>query len=479
MPKNNTNLLKEAEDFALMINECVDKPSMFAKVFLGFDTYEYNKPYVDCMDRFIIARQSRQSGKTISTSTKAIHYGFFAPLLHPKVNERNECVILIVAPTLPQSKIMFGHVKNAFHKSGILDDYLVRETSDELWFRFCDDSGVAKIIVRPAGEEGTSLRGYSPHVIIIDESAYIKESIITALMPAGSATQARFWLISTPAGKSGFFYRAHSQANKRYYNGKLVHDEPRTMDMKWTEFHVNTDDMTDIERDKELLKEIEFMTKDKYRQEIHAEFLDVGNALIPFELIKESLNSNYELPGNCDYYLGVDISRMGGDETVYLDIAVDNKSNAYVTNIETESFSDLTDIAERIYKKNKSRFYKEIFIDSTGLGAGVYDICKKKNLDTDVYMPIVDVNFRSEKEIIYTNLTLLFERKKIFIKGWEKLAYQLQYLTKDHGKDGDSAHMKIKSEEHDDLPDGLALACKRVYGGGEVKLLPPLPRSFL
>ena len=46
--------------------------------------------------------------------------------------------------------------------------------------------------------------------------------------------------------------------------------------------------------------------------------------------------------------------------------------------------------------------------------------------------------------------------------------YQLSYLTREYTEAG---IMKIKSEEHDDYPDSLVLACRAVSTGAEWHVL--------
>ena len=67
-----------------------------------------------------------------------------------------------------------------------------------------------------------------------------------------------------------------------------------------------------------------------------------------------------------------------------------------------------------------------------------------------------------EKAVMYRTLRLLFENHRVKIKDINKLIYQLSYIRREYTETG---IMKIKSDEHDDYPDSLALACKAVAGG--------------
>ena len=166
MPQPTKEIIAERKNFMQSIVDCVHKPSVFSSVFLDHKLFEYNRKYVDCQDRFIVYRSGRQVGKTMSTAVKTVHFAFFAPLLSETV--KNECIIVIAAPTQNQASIMFDRIRTLVVKNDFLRGYVVRNTQTELWLNFLDNTGMSKIITRATGETGTGLRGYSPHVIIAD-----------------------------------------------------------------------------------------------------------------------------------------------------------------------------------------------------------------------------------------------------------------------------------------------------------------------
>ena len=73
-----------------------------------------------------------------------------------------------------------------------------------------------------------------------------------------------------------------------------------------------------------------------------------------------------------------------------------------------------------------------------------------------------------QKASMYKNLRLLFENHKITLRKVDKMVYQLSYLTREYTEGG---IMKIKSEEHDDYPDSLVLACRAVTSGNQWHVL--------
>ena len=79
-------------------------------------------------------------------------------------------------------------------------------------------------------------------------------------------------------------------------------------------------------------------------------------------------------------------------------------------------------------------------------------------------IPVRGVVFSlQEKAEMYKNLRLLFENHRIKLKDINKLVYQLSYLRREYTETG---IMKIRSDEHDDYPDSLVLACRAMNAGG-------------
>lgn len=440
-PKDDS--IEERKNFMEKIVECINKPSKFSEVFLGHKLFPYNAEYVDCQDRFIVYRSGRQVGKTMSTAAKTVHFAFFAPLLSETVNK--ECTIVIAAPTQNQASIMFDRIRSLIMNNDFLKGYVVRNTQTELWLNFLDNSGMSKIITRATGETGTGLRGYSPHVIIADECSFIKTGILRAFLPSGMATHAKIWLTSTPFSQAGYFYEA------------CMNSKPSNPEGKWTEFHVKSTDNPLIQEDPSFIDEIKRLTREEYVQEVEGEFLDIGDALIPSSLITEAL-SDQKPRGNTRTYLGVDVARTGRDETVYTVIIVDDDEKVFVHHVEAESQSNVVQVAGKIQDLCRDYAIETVFIDETGLGGGLVDLCRERRV------PARGVMFTlQEKADMYKNLRLLFENHKIKLKQINKLVYQLSYLRREYTETG---IMKIKSDEHDDYPDSLVLACKAVSSGG-------------
>tara|TARA_R110002020_G_scaffold233_5_gene1235 strand:- start:4432 stop:5814 length:1383 start_codon:yes stop_codon:yes gene_type:complete len=443
MTRPTTEEVEEREQFMQTVADCATDPSKFSEVFLDHKLFDYNKKYVNCNDRFIVYRSGRQVGKTMSTAVKTIHFAFFAPLMLETV--KNECIIVIAAPTQNQATIMFDRIRSLIVNNEFLKGMIVRNTQSEMWVNFLDGRGMSKIITRATGETGTSLRGYSPHCIIADECSFIKTSILKAFLPSGMATHARVWLTSTPFSKSGYFYEA------------CQNSRPSNPDGMWREFHVKSTESPLIQEDPTFVEEIKKLTRDEYVQEVEGEFLDIGNALIPNTLIKEAI-TDYSPKGRINYYMGVDIARTGRDETVFTVVGVDENDIVFVEEVIAEAQSNVVDVCGRVGDLVRDYKIESVFVDETGLGGGLVDLAREQEI------PVRGVVFSlQEKAEMYKNLRLLFENHRIKLKDVNKLVYQLSYLRREYTETG---IMKIRSDEHDDYPDSLVLACRAMNAGG-------------
>lgn len=439
------------------IVDCVRKPSQFAEMYLGIEMYPYNQKYVDDVgSRFIIYRAGRKVGKSTSTAVKVLHLAWFANIFMESVVD--VCEVLIVAPTLAQANVMMESIKNMAHRSQMYSGFITRETQTQLSVQWLTGNGVTHIYTRAAGDTGRSLRGYIPHVIIVDECAFVKHQVLNALMPAAFGQKAKIWLTSTPFGKLGYFYEKSVNANL-----------PNKKDRIWKEYHVSTLDNPMVKDDPILVEEIKNVTSEQYTQEVLGEFLESGDALFPIYMLQDALVERISIPHSVRYYMGVDIARIGKDETVFTLIAIDDNDSVYVIKTYSEEQSSMVDMVEKIRSWCKMYPMEAVYMDETGLGAGAVDLALQSNIPAEGVVFTVQ-----SKEEMYTNLRLLFENKRIKMEKVDKMFYQLSYMRREYLQ----GRMKVVCDEglHDDYPDSLALACMAVARGERWSVVDPIPQ---
>lgn len=367
-------------------------------------------------------KSARQVGKTESTAVKALH----AALLKPG------CTILLIAPTLRQSSILFWRIKNLIARLADLRSLVTRETQTTVHFL-----NGSEIIALPAGPTGETIRGYSADLIIMDEAAYIPDKVFEAVEPALAAKNGQLILISTPFGANGYFYRAYNSALFSTHTVSAV-------ECPW----INP---TFLQAQREMLSE------DGYRQEYLAEFIALSNQFFSEEEVRAWLadKPKPEALHECEAYLGVDLARFGADQSVFTMAAINTVTlDCFILAATATNKQPLTDAMGRVRALHEQFNFRRIFIDETGLGGGVADVIKEAQL------PVTPITFTLEnQEDLYKNLKWLSENQKIKVcfapHPW--FFRQFVELKPSYTSTG---RLKLESPEggHADFPDSLALA---------------------
>jgi len=460
----------DEREFLQRVKKSSDSCAYFTEQFMDLNIFDYNKPYLDCEDRFVVYRSGRQCGKSRNAALKAIHFGFFAPLKASNLDE-GVCNVVIASITKDQAFLIFEKISNFLKKSSILKKSIRRETKQDLELDWYDGSGYTNFVVRPIGDTGESLRGFTTHMAILDEAAYIPQPVYDAFLPSTVTTKPRILLTSTPAGKHGQFFEACEQSHTIYRQGKARILQKNKDKFRWTQFHVTTYDNPYASSDNAILEVISNTSEASRRQELLGEFIDGGNAIISHNLLEESMIP-VKRPTFQYYDCGVDTSGKGKDETVITSLGVTADGLIYPVDAYTELTTDQTKLASRIFKLHNTFGYRTIFYDSTGIGDTLGDILA----DRFGNIPIHGINFKSEKTEMYVNLERLFEERRInlsLLEGLhiEKMRNQLAYMYWDHGKYHDQPP-RARSDSHDDYPDSLALAC---YGQRKAEMFREIP----
>ena len=121
------------------------------------------------------------------------------------------------------------------------------------------------------------------------------------------------------------------------------------------------------------------MTKLQYQQEYLGLFVGGIMRLFDDELIdkicilQEDVSLSLQSLGVHKRFLGVDVARMGGDETVLLSLLRNDRGMLKMFNLEIAENTLLTDTVRLILHKDLQYKYKKIYIDDGGMGVGVFD----------------------------------------------------------------------------------------------------------
>lgn len=425
-----------------------------------------------------LGMRSHNCGKSRNAALKALHFGYFAGEKAGNIDE-GVANVVIASLSKDQANLIFKKISNFIHKSAFLTENIERETKSEITLRWFNGAGRTEFIVRPIGDTGDSLRGWTTHMAILDEAGYIPEVVYNAFLPSTVTTKPRILLTSTPKGKAGKFFQSCQESYMIYEKGipRFIKGNEDRDKNPWVQFHVTTYDNPLAASDPAILKLISNTTEAARKQELMGEFIDGGNALIPYNMLQHALTPVKKSPEFLYYDLGVDTSGKGQDETVLITAGITEDNQVYPVDVYTELTTDQTDLANLINKRNNFYKYRNIFIDSTGIGDSLLDCCGK----VSGLLPTYGINFKSDKTDIYVNLARLFNDKLINLSlledlHKEKCIDQLSYMYWEYGDFKDQTPKARSSTRHDDYPDALALV---LCGQREGDFIQNIPNDFL
>jgi len=318
--------------------------------------------------------------------------------------------IMIIASVERQALLLFEKVLDYIHNKNKrqIKTGKDRPTKHRIQLR-----NGSNIYCLPTGMSGYGIRGYTIDQLYADEAHFIPEDVWAAVTPMLATTGGDIILLSTPFGREGYFYRC-------------FHDD----DFK--SFSVSTEEVADkrVEPMRKrmiefLAKEKERMTKRQYAQEYLGQFVDELNQFFPDNLIKQcmTMQRNDKVPPN-NLYLGVDIARLGEDDSTF-EILHKKDDNLYqIENIVTSK--TLTTMSTRLILKLDRKYkFKKIYIDDGGIGVGVFDQLleeeqtRRKVVAINNLRRAIDRDENRKKKLfkedLYNNLLRLMEQKKIHL----------------------------------------------------------------
>jgi hypothetical protein len=390
---------------------------------LGFEPFPYQLEFLLDKSNRIEFVAGRQVGKSTVTAIKALHAALTKP----------ENTILVIAPVLRQSNIIFSKMREMLLKQTLFFNEVDRMTMTTIIFK-----NKSRVYCLPAGQTGETVRGFTANLVIVDEAAYLPEEVYVSIEPSLATTNGGLIFLGSPAGKIGRFWEAWNSQN-------------------FSKHHVPSSESPLISQ-QFLDEKRESMTEIQYRQEFMGEFVEEVDVFFNMSLIMRSakiLEESTKPEAGWDYFLGVDLARYGTDESAFV-IARMNSETAEMVWYETTAKKALTDATGRVRALDAIWNFRAIHVDETGLGAGVVDALK----EAFVLKPgkIIPVTFTSEnRENLYTNLKYLMEKERLKILNDKKVIMQLASLRYEFTSGG---HLRIIKDEkgNDDLVDGLALA---------------------
>lgn len=244
--------------------------------------------------QFLIARWSRQCGKTVFAEIMLIEYLC-------KSNTFNA----YISPTFSQGKKVFAELCQLLDGTGVIR----KANAADLIIQSVYGSTLKFFSM----ESANSIRGHTiSGILVMDEAAFFPTQLsdgsdpyYNVIFPIIKARKPKVLVISTPCGRQGMYYDLYLKA----FNGEKGYNQLTAT--------IYDDDLITKEEIEELKRGYPPMA---FKQEFEVEFLD--NALTVFPNFETCFDGHF-VKGKC--WCGIDPSSVGEDNTIVSIINSDNQ----------------------------------------------------------------------------------------------------------------------------------------------------------
>jgi hypothetical protein len=373
-------------------------------------------PALDPWQREILESKSKRilicKGRQIGGTT------VFAKKASDRLCENPNDEIMVVSITEEQAQHVIMMVLSFLEKEhkSLLSDRLQDTTKGKIILK-----NGSTIISKAVGQTGASVRGFTKGVLWLNEGSRLPEFVFEAAKPMLLTTDGDIWMDSTPFGRQGYFY-------KSFLNESGI----------WAVFHKNAEDVinerlisedwTQQQREgalRLLSQEKKEMTALQYGQEYLGLFIEDLQQYFPTELIRKVMTIDRglsTLSSVGENFLGVDVGSIN-DPSVLCSVQRINKEKYRMLDLETVHKALLRETTIKIKYSDEKYNYKKIYVDSTGIGLGVFQELfyetkyQNKVVAVENATRSIDREDKQKKRILkedlYENLKWLMESRKI------------------------------------------------------------------
>lgn len=206
------------------------------------------------------------------------------------------------------------------------------------------------------------------------------------------------------------------------------------------------------------------------------------NSLIPFIWVQDAKDRYIKKEGKA--VIGVDIARSGGDSTV-----VCVRYGGYVEGFYKIVKIDTFDVVNEVMKIAKEKDAECICIDSTTVGAGIYDTIRRifpKTYGVEFGRASRDIKFRNLRAELFYRVRGMFEKGMICLPDDENITVQLSTIrfTDENGKITIELKDKIRQRlggSSPDYADSLAISMyvdDNIYRNSDKEIIDPYDLAF-
>jgi len=435
--------------YASLFLESLNDPVAFAETFLGFKPYPYQEEFLRDSSPLIVACCGRQVGKTTLTAVKALHFALGTRSVR----------ILIVSAGLRQSMILFDKILE-FIELAIPAKTLLRYRS-RTKVQFANGS---EIVALPCGRDGSTLRGFTADMVILDECNFIPAIVIDSVIRPTMITRpnARLVMLSTPWMKDHPFYEALTKPEL----GFKAYVWPTSMNPQITKERLELERKTIGEQD--------------FNREYNAIFQDDQFAYFPSTLVlactddyQLNLDSASDEKLRGEFYVGIDFGKHADHTAIAILERVSDKETRLVCLKQFELNTPYTTIIGFVKQLHEVYQFTAGRLDQTGVGEGPYEAIR-------AFMPTMKgVTLTAPvKEDILGRLRLEMEARRLTLP--RENTQLLTQITSQQAEPTTSGRLKFyhPTGTKDDQLWALALATHATTETGPPGTIVPLKRRL-
>jgi replicative DNA helicase len=268
------------------LSKAFDDPVMFARIVLDVEPRWYQKQMMRNGNMKKIARMGRRTGKTFTMIMYMLWYAFG----HPDSKQ------LVIGPRGIQVDTIFDELRKFIRNSPLLQASLERSVQSPQRIEFGNGAVILGLSAGSStGGSGTNVRGQGADWIYMDETDFLREDDINAIIGVslGDIGSTGLWCSSTPTGARELFYEWCVNSGTKYEVESQEDHTPVKVERgseeanNWTQFHYPS--WVNPTWDNEMEAELRSMfTEQGYIHEVEAKFGDETEGVFNKESIANS-----------------------------------------------------------------------------------------------------------------------------------------------------------------------------------------------